>query len=180
MDHADVFAWRMRFMAERILIAFNGPFSQSIIEEIGVAIRGHLSPTAGTPQIVMDVFASYIEMSQNISHYVARAEIPGDHRAATMVIRLRDDTHYDVMSGNVVRVGDGPALVARITALDTLSGAALKALYKEQLRKPRAAGEVSGAGLGLIDLARRAWVPPSCDLQPIDAEFLFFTLHIVV
>ncbi|WZB74448.1 DUF6272 family protein [Achromobacter insuavis] len=56
--------------------------------------------------------------------------------------------------------------MARIQQLAALDKAALKAEYKTQLHKPRTPGVASGAGLGLIDIARRAGAPLEASLTP--------------
>lgn len=56
----------------------------------------------------------------------------------------------------------------------------LKAVYREQLRKPRAEGAVSGAGLGLIAIARRASEPLACSLRTLDDGRAFLSLSVVM
>ncbi|MNV49440.1 hypothetical protein D3C71_1413940 [compost metagenome] len=57
----------------------------------------------------------------------------------------------------------------------------MKAEYKTQLHKPRAQGVASGAGLGLIDIARRAGAPLEASLTPTAHEGkAFFSLSVVI
>lgn len=58
-----------------------------------------------------------------------------------------------------------------------LDKAGLKAVYKEQSRKPREAG-ASGAGLGLIDMARKATRPLEYSLRAVDDTYFFFSLEV--
>nr|WP_319240414.1 DUF6272 family protein [uncultured Propionivibrio sp.] len=51
-----------------------------------------------------------------------------------------------------------------------------KAAYKTQLRRPREAGASSGAGLGLIDVARKSSLPLKATLSEIDENRAFFSL----
>ena len=69
MDNIDLFAMRERFNSQQIMLCFNGPISRSLIEEIGNALRNYLAADHAHPSAAMDVFAVYIEMTQNISHY---------------------------------------------------------------------------------------------------------------
>jgi hypothetical protein len=61
-----------------------------------------------------------------------------------------------------------------------LDKTALKAAYKEQLRKPRDADASSGAGLGLIDIARKASEPLSASLTSHSDGRAFFSLRAVI
>ncbi|WP_042695872.1 DUF6272 family protein, partial [Azospirillum sp. B506] len=73
--------------------------------------------------------------------------------------------------------GDVPGLSAMLDRLRGQDKAGLKAIYKEQSRKPREAG-ASGAGLGLIDMARKATRPLEYSLRPVDDAYYFFSLEV--
>ncbi len=69
METLDLLAMRESYTRQRILLCFNGPISRSLIEEIGHALRNYLHAEQAKPSEAMDVFAVYIEMTQNIRHY---------------------------------------------------------------------------------------------------------------
>jgi hypothetical protein len=85
-----------------------------------------------------------------------------------------------VSAGNVVESADGQGLVQRVATLASLDKVALKALYKEQLRQPRVEGASTGAGLGLIDVARKSSAPLQCSLDELDAGKAFFTIRATI
>ncbi|WP_305044482.1 biofilm regulation protein kinase SiaB [Geoalkalibacter sp.] len=180
MDHIDLFSLREQLSRHRILLCFNGPISQSLIEEIGNALRNYLQVEQIQPSAAMDVFGVYIELTQNIRQY-ALARGYDEHAAAATVIVARDELgHYIVQAGNLVDAADGQALLARIEDLAGRDKSELKALYKEQLRRPRATQSGGGAGLGLIDVARKSAQPLCASLTPIDAERAFLSLRAVI
>ncbi|WP_028454724.1 biofilm regulation protein kinase SiaB [Chitinilyticum litopenaei] len=180
MTTLDILGLRDTFEQHRILMCFNGPFSASLIEEIGMALRRHLESVSVSPGSVMDVFAVYIELTQNIRHYAREKSLPDELTRATVVISLTADGRYLVSAGNKLFAADGEQLLARIEALAALDKAALKAAYKEQLRQPRAPDATTGAGLGLIDMARRASEPLSARLQHLENGMAFFSLEVVI
>jgi hypothetical protein len=55
----------------------------------------------------------------------------------------------------------------------------LKALYKEQLRAAPEEGS-KGAGLGFMEIARRASKPIEFDFTEIDANYVFFALKATI
>ena len=69
MEPIDLFAMRDRYNQQQIMLCFNGPISRSLIEEIGNALRNYMQAEHAHPSSAMDVFAVYIEMTQNIRHY---------------------------------------------------------------------------------------------------------------
>ena len=128
----------------------------------------------------MDVFSVYIEMSQNIRHYSAARGYREPEATATVVIAETADGHYVVSAGNVVELADGEALLERVTGLAMLDKQQLKQLYKDQLRQPRLEGATSGAGLGLIDVARKTTAPLQCSLDPLNAGQVFLTIRATI
>ena len=168
------------FSGQRILICFNGPISRTLIGEIGIALKDHIESTQPHESAAMDVFSVYIEMSQNIRHYAARMNYTDIEAAATVVIAETDYGHYSVAAGNLVEREDGERLLKKIEELAALDKADLKALYKKQLRLPREEGQVTGAGLGLIEMARKASEPLQATLDQSSEGKVFFSLRAVI
>jgi len=173
---------RRTLSTQGALICFNGPFSHSIIEELGKAVRKYLETEEIQKSALMDVFSVYIEATQNVSNYANRDDWPEEVRAglnAGIIVIGREADHYVVQSGNPVRPEDVEALRGRMERLRGLDKPALKALYKEQMRSRLDAGR-SGAGLGLIDMARKASAPLVYDLAPDSEGLTFFSLKVIV
>jgi hypothetical protein len=177
MDHAQLFQLRETYNEGRILLCFNGPFSQGLIEEIGSALKKHLQSEDASQSSALDVFAVYVELSQNIREYTAQRGFGELQSSATIVISRDELGRYIISAGNVVEAADGENLHRRIEELAQFDEAELKAMYKLRLREPRKNG---GAGLGLIDVARKASVAASCGLHPIGDGTSFFSLRVVI
>jgi len=178
MKASDLYALRERFTQERTLLCFNGPISRSLIEELGNALKTYLQAENAGSSEALDVFSAYIEMTQNIRQYSVQRGMPD--AIATVVIARTDSGHYVVSAGNLVDNADGERLVERVESLRSQDKAQLKATYKEQLRKPRDAEQVTGAGLGLIDIARRSSAALEATLTPHDSDRAFFSLSVVI
>jgi hypothetical protein len=178
MSSPDLYDLREIFDRQQIMVCFNGPINAALIEEIGRALRDYLNHQQEAPSAVADIFSVYIEMTQNIRRYADQhPELTGASNAAIIV--SREDDHYVVSAGNVVASDDGVALKERVAGLAGLDRAALKALFKTQLRRPRE-GLNGSAGLGLIDMARKASRPLSATVREIDDMRSFLSLRVVL
>ncbi|MCQ4348911.1 biofilm regulation protein kinase SiaB [Pseudomonas stutzeri] len=171
MDTHDLLAMRESYNRQRIMLCFNGPISRSLIEEIGNALRNYLAAEQAQPSAAMDVFAVYIEMTQNIRHYATRMQYCDQDASATVAIARNEEGRYVVSAGNLVEWVEG---------LAGLDKAQLKAAYKEQLRKPRDGESASGAGLGLLDIARKSSRPLHASLKEQPGGRAFFSLRAVI
>jgi hypothetical protein len=161
------------------MLCFNGPISHTLIEEIGNALRNYLQADQVSPSAATDVFAVYIEMTQNIRHYTMQKGWREPDSIATMVIARDAGGHYVVTAGNLVEVADGQVVLARVEELAALDKPALKLAYKEQLRKPREAG-ASGAGLGLLEISRRASAPLRGEMHHLEGGRAYISLRAVI
>jgi hypothetical protein len=180
MNGIDLFNLQGILSQQKLLICFSGPFSHSVIEELGNALRNHLDQDRIEKSAVMDVFSVYVEQAQNVRNYTLACEAAGRPIPAGngIVVIGKDGDHYVVSSGNLVEAADGPPLSARLERLRGLGKAELKAAYKEQARKPRVPAVGAGTGLGLIDMARKARRPLDHALRTIDDRYSFFSLEV--
>jgi hypothetical protein len=164
---------------EGVMICFNGAFVHSIIEEIGSALRRYLEGSETKKGSAMDVFSVYIEQAQNVRNYLARKSFAdAAHNNAIIVIGRRGE-HYVVSSGNIVESTDVSALSARLDSLTRLDAEGLRRLFKEQLRATTRT-EGGGAGMGLIEIARKSSETLQYAFHPVDERFRFFCLTAVV
>lgn len=178
MNTPDLYDLREIFDRKQIMVCFNGPINAALIEEIGRALRDYLNHQQEAPSAVADIFAVYIEMTQNIRRYADQhPDLEGAANAAIVV--SREDGRYVISAGNVVVPTDGRIFRQRVDELTALDRAELKALFKTQLRQPRETLNGS-AGLGLIDMARKAARPLDVSLRDIDAGRSFLSLRVVL
>ena len=178
----DLFDIKEQLRNAGILISFNGSFSHSIIEELGTAVKKYLESSESKKPAMMDVFSVYIEAAQNVRNYSERQLAAGASKEAldaNILVIAKQNEHYQVSAGNTIAVADIPELTAKLERLAGADKAELKALYKEQLRKERGPDD-DGAGLGLIEMARRASEPMQYAFTPIDGETSYFSLSVVI
>lgn len=181
MSGLNLHSLRQRLGEAGALITFSGSFSHSLIEELGLAVRKYLQTDHVEKSAMMDVFSVYVEASQNVRNYTSHKLKDGDLGIgqSSIVVIAKRETHYEVNAGNMIENGDIPALRTRLEALRKADKPTLKMLYKEQLRKERPP-EAHGAGLGLIDMARRSSAPLEFDFAEVDDEYSFFSLRVVI
>lgn len=178
MTTPDLYDLREIFDRKQIMVCFNGPINAALIEEIGRALRDYLQHQQEAPSAVADIFAVYIEMTQNIRRYADQhPELPGAASAAIVV--SREDGRYVISAGNVVTPDDGSELLRRVDELAAMDRGALKTLFKAQLRQPRETLNGS-AGLGLIDMARKAACPLAASVREIDPGRSFLSLRVML
>ncbi len=172
-----------RLREEGVLISFCGKLSQEIIVELGQAIRKYLE-TEDTPKTgIFSTFSIYIEQTQNINNYCAAKHGSRHYEtiASSCIVTIgnADGGSKFVSSGNLVENTDIPRLEDAVQQVSERDKDALKALYKQKLKEPLP-DDGQGAGMGLIDIARRASRPLEYSLKPVDENLSFFTLRAII
>jgi hypothetical protein len=175
----DLFQLREQFTKEGILMCFNGPFSHSIIEEMGTAIKNHLAAENIARMAVQDVFAVYIEMTQNARNYLTCKNISVEDMGSATILISRHGDRYAVTSGNVILKSDVESLVARVEGINALDADALKKAIRQQLRCEIPPGAL-GAGIGLMEMAKRSNSKLHYSIRDINDRYSFFTLKTTV
>lgn len=171
----DLYELKNEFDKSGIMMCFNGPFSHSIIEEIGKAVRNHLAAENIAHEAVLDVFAVYIELAQNVRNYLSLRDISSAEAASSIITIARKGDGYAVSSGNIVLTSDTDSICARIKEVNGMTPEEKRRQYKELLRREVPTGAL-GAGLGFLDIARRSSGNLLCSIRGVDATYSFFTL----
>lgn len=177
----NLFSLRQHLEEAGALLTFSGSFSHSLLEELGVAVRKYLESDQVQRSAMMDVFSVYVEASQNVRNYTALRLNDRDISLgqSSIIVIAKRETHYEVNAGNIIEKADVSPLQEQLATLAKLDKAGLKTLYKEQLRKEREPGSL-GAGLGLIDMARRSSAPLEFDFIDVDHDYSFFSLRVII
>ena len=166
---------------KRILFCYSGPVAQASIEGVGTTLRRNLEFEETGKMTQMAVFSTFIEQVQNVLNYSEEKVGPQEDemRVGVAVVGHDESENYCVYCGNRVYNSDVPHISKSIDDLRNLSKDALKALYKERRKSVPALGS-KGAGLGLIEMARRAMVPIEYSFEPIDGAVSFFSIKVVI
>jgi hypothetical protein len=118
-----------------------------------------------------------VEVLQNIVRHTERGD-DGDnnYNGATFLVG-REHSRYFIKSGNRVRNTNLPALVRTLEHINSLDENGLKDMYQEIIRNPITSGK-HGAGLGLVDMARKSGEKLEWTFEPMNDEFSFFSLKV--
>lgn len=180
--HRDLIDIQKILQENNIMTCFSGRFSQGLIEEMGEAVKKHMESEEKPKTKIFNVFSIFIEQTQNIKNYVASKEgydLSQKIETTSIVCIGKLDEEYFIHSGNMVENKDIPYLQEKLDAVVGKSKEELKQLYKEHIKKNLEPGE-SGAGIGLIDIARKASRPVSYSFNAMDSDYSFYEIKVIV
>lgn len=170
-----------------ISIIYNGPIWADGVEGIGQTLRKRLEIEDLPLPISQSVFSVFIEQMYNILHYSADKETVFSEHAgkefemASGVFMLGVmDKKYFIQCGNKIKNEHMQLVKQRIDHLNTLDKTELRKYYKERIRAENDNPESKGAGIGLIEIARRASSKMEYEFTPLEDGYSFFTLFVTV
>lgn len=175
--------------SQGVIFAYSGYVTEPVLSGVGEALKQKLTIDDADTKTLRSVFAVFVEQMQNIIRYSAeKAQSslpPAADAKALQEIRYgiltigKEGNDYVVCAGNLVERADVERLRAKLTRIRDMSKDELKVLYKEQLRAEPEEGS-KGAGLGFVEIARRASKPIEFDFTDIDANYAFFALKATI
>jgi hypothetical protein len=93
------------------------------------------------------------------------------------ILGVQDSTYF-VHSGNLVTNNNAEILKTRIDYLNSLDKKELRSYHKQQLHAENDNVESKGAGIGLIEIARRTADPIEYTFERYNDELQYFTMYI--
>lgn len=179
------YTFMKEFKRRGVFFSFNGPISDVIVKEI-VDILKHIlkSENAGTSTI-FNLFSVVVELLQNMHYYSATRTKQGESdedekdMGLGMLFMGIENNDYFILCGNPISNHKIESLKQKLAVIRDMDKKQLRRYYKEKL-KMQPDEDSRGAGLGLIEVAKKAAKPIEYNFQPIDDEISFFSFQTYV
>lgn len=162
---------------EDLVYVYRGFFSQVITDSIIALTENNLDSIGESSKLKKRVFSIMVECLQNITRhqFIDENEEQSPDQSGMFVICNKDKS-YQMTSGNVVNNDAIPHLKKLLDKVNSLDKDALKDYYKQVLED----GSISnkgGAGLGLIEMARKSGNKLFYTFEEINDEISYFYMN---
>jgi hypothetical protein len=166
-----------------IFFSFNGYISQNVLGGMGDVIEAKLLELNVDNSIVNRVFAVFTEQMQNVMNYSKQKSINNRDEYESLGISVvgfsEQKGKYFIGSGNFIDENDVKSLSEKLDKINSMSQTDLKKYYKAMRRSGDEAHH-RGAGLGFIEMAKRATEPLQYRFIPSDQDEKFFQLFVYI
>jgi len=156
---------------------YRGIFNQQITDSILALTETNLQTEEQSSKMKKRVYAIMVEGLQNVTRHQNEKQIIDDDNLGLFVIKRSTERYY-ITTGNSTEKTNIPVISKLIKKINSLDKDELKAYYKQVLSE----GELSnkgGAGLGLIDMARKSGNKLSYRFLDINDLNTYFYLHTI-
>ncbi len=180
----EMYHFRDLLQESGIIFCYSGYMTEEILVGIGNSIKKKLEIEDADRNTSKGLFSIFVEQVQNVIRYSAEG-VPEDAVIDKYELRYgvltvgQKDGQYFVSCSNMILQNDVERLRKSLDHIQTLDKDGLKNLYKETLRGEVPEGS-KGAGVGFVDIARRAKNGFDFDFATIDDEHSYFCLKAYV
>ncbi|MCW3806425.1 SiaB family protein kinase [Plebeiibacterium marinum] len=157
-----------------ISLVYEGEVTQDITKTFTSLTEKSLAKSEESNAVQRKVFNVMVECLQNISKHADALSEEEDERRGIVMVSKGDDC-YNIITGNVIKNGKIPGLKENLEQVNSLDKKGLSDLYKKQMKEGRISDK-GGAGLGLIDIAKKTGSELSYQFKKISDEVSFFIL----
>ncbi len=156
---------------------YRGSFNDDISDSILELTEGSLQSEEHSSKIKKRVYAIMVEGLQNITrHQDSSPDVKAEYKSIFVIQRLKEK--YFITTGNIIEkqnIDNIKNLIAKINKLDKDE---LKVYYKQVLEEGTLSNK-GGAGLGLIDMAKKSGNRLSYHFKKLTDDLYYFYLHTV-
>lgn len=167
-------------------IIYSGPLWAEEIESIGGTLKKRMEFDELPFSASQSVFSVFVEQMNNMLMYSAekqhvdfstgkRSEIS----KGIFILGAKDKTYY-VQTGNIIKNENTELIKSRIDYLNTLDKTGLRKYFKEQIKNENTNPESKGAGLGLIEIAKRSSSKIEYSFTPLEDGLSFFSMFVTI
>ena len=156
---------------------YRGSFNDDIADSILDLTEVSLNTEEQSSKIKKRVYAIMVEGLQNITrHQDSSPNVKNDNKSIFVIQKI--DEKFFITTGNIIEKENIDNIKNLIEKINKLNKEELKVYYKQVLNE----GSISdkgGAGLGLIDMAKKSGNRLSYHFKPLSEKLYFFYLHTV-
>jgi hypothetical protein len=177
----EVFDFKEDLTGKGIIFCYVGVITQSLMEEIGDVLKKKLELEFENFVKIQTVFSIFVEQVQNLINYAQDEKAAGstenNMKYGIIIIGKTNEKFYTI-GGNAIENIKTDILTSYIEKIKKMNKEELKILYKEKLRNSDL--NPGGAGLGIIEMARKSSEPLEYCIKKLDDKISFFSIKVII
>jgi hypothetical protein len=162
-------------LKEDIEYIFRGDFSPIIVAGILDLAKTTLQESSDTIKIKAKIYYIMGESLQNIARHHSESFYNSPDKYSLFAIHRRN-LKYFITTGNLIEIEDINGLKQKIDKINNMDSQDLRE-YSRTTRSKTELSEKGGAGLGLIEMAKRSGNKLEYDFKKIDEKHSYFYLN---
>ena len=172
-----------RMENDDIILAFKGDITEELLASVFQIMEWRLEKSPAELRLKKKVNNILVECLQNVYHHMKDFTEHEEHKhyagTAMFIICQDKNNRIRIITGNYLLNSDVENLKNKMDSINTMTSEELKLHYRDKL-KNASFSEKGGAGLGMIDIARKSGNKLDYRFDPLNERISFFSLMISV
>ena len=180
----DLYNIYLNMEKEDIILSFKGDITKELLSSVYQIVEARIENGTEDPKKKKKFFHVLVECLQNMyNHMETMQELDKgsaeNNGSGIFMIGKGEDGGYKIITGNFILNENAGILKERIDKINAMNPQELKAYYLEKLGSNELSDK-GGAGLGIIDIARKSGNKIEYDFQHPSVKYSFFTLSATI
>ena len=169
---------------DKIILSFKGDITQDLLNSVFNIIETHLDQSSDDPKRKKKFYLIVVECLQNLYHHIDEVDkvsydSANNEKTGIFMIGYDSEDRLQLITGNQIKNSKKDELKKSIDEVNSMDKEELRKHYREKLSNTELS-EKGGAGLGLIDIARKSGHKLQYSFDHIDNDHTFFSLVVTV
>ncbi|MBK7849861.1 MAG: hypothetical protein IPJ66_01650 [Bacteroidetes bacterium] len=183
MADLNIYELFLKMEEDDIILSFKGDITQELLASVYQIMEARLESEKEEPKRKKKFYHILVECLQNVYHHMV--DLKEEHgpdameSTAIFMIGYGPQNSYRIVTGNFIAKEYVDGLQKKLEYINTLSPEELRTEYLQQLSTTELS-EKGGAGLGLIDMARKSGQKLEYKFYPVSDSHSFFSLGVTV
>jgi len=182
-EHLDDISFLSEFhqlmRSHNVIMIYEGEFSQEVTKSVLSMTENSFNSEKVDEVVKKKVYNIMMESLQNICKHEFKNTSDTIPNSESLFMISSNENMYYILTGNAIEEGVIDVIKNKIDKVNALDQEGLKAYYKEA-RLNSTISSVGGAGLGLIDIARKSGNKISYHFSPMTESIYYFTQMVVI
>lgn len=177
----DIYKLYKDFERDDNIFAFKGPVTQELLSSVYQIIESNLENGQEEGRRKKRFYHVLVECLQNVFHHSEKEnnDAVNPYGSVIFMIGRTKENIYRIVTGNFIAGSNCDELKTKIDKVNNMNADELQAHYLDKLNTTQFS-EKGGAGLGIIDIARKSGHKLEYSFQKVSDEYSFFTLTVLV
>ena len=181
----DIFHLYNNMDKEGVILSFKGDITQDLLSSVYQIIESRLDNAEENLKRKKKFYHILVECLQNVYHHMdaLRHEdeqpLPDAGRTAIFMIAHGPENRYRIITGNFILTENVNDLQLKLDKISKMTPEELRSYYLETLSTTELS-EKGGAGLGIIDIARKSGQRVDYSFHKVSDKYSFFSLDVMI
>jgi len=164
-------------VANKVKLVYEGEITHQITKAFTALAESQMIQEEESYNTQKKVFHIIVECLQNITKHADSFDLEQTKQGGSgLFVLIKNADNYTITAGNIIKNVNITTLKNLLETINATDKEGLKELYKTQIREGRMS-EKGGAGLGLIDIARKSGNQLEYYFIDINTDFSFFIIN---